>query len=936
MADFCICSSGGVRPGRTFSQKGSQQQSRLLEGVRIVEACSLPAGPFSAASLAACGAQVLKLELDPLPGGKLSEAELSQQCSGAASSWWSSVPQPLALDLELPMARQVLEQTLAECDCFIHSFRPCAVLACEAACTIQADSMLAFRPFIWVTLCLALVQGEFHTETEENCTECSLSLLQSSMQRASGTLTAEEKQKKPEADMDSTPKLSLAEVDNVEFPKAGHNLLQSAFLKDVATAIRANKAQARLAESPQLLIVSLSGLQSLMGQPSLFAFQGFVEMEVRYASRLAAQFFSELARMASPRPPSAYPPQQDAQRSFTQRIERIRAGERSGGVLLIGAPLLLILLSIPEAQDAKLRFRAAQSAANSEVTKALRGQETVAFFHPYANAGGGGERVLWCCIRSVQQNHPGVACVVYTGDTDVTAAGLLETAQQRFGLTINAAGVHFVFLTKRHWVEASSWPRFTLIGQSLGSLVLGWEAICQFQPDVYIDSMGYAFTLPLFRLLGSCRVGCYVHYPTISTDMLEQVSSGVHVQGMTRMVAPCTGSDAVCNDAMVARSSILSAAKLLYYKAFATLYGMAGKSADARASRQRVQEMLTPALLNLRWSSSTLLGLAATSTLCGQCLKPGTACEKLMWEAYASADMSVHRCIPIIMMIIMLSARSRHISPRRVCFLGKAGHLPWYMDPEDFTGKLVLSLAQFRPEKNHALQLRSFAKYRQEKTGPVHGELLEKRIENVVRMSGAQGPLACHIHLVGSFPAWWAQRPCAKSVVWAGRDDGDRRRVEALRKLCGEWLGLHEEGKEGAGREWDVSFRTNVPLKEMQSLLSQADVGLHTMRDEHFGISVVEFMAAGAVVIAHNSAGPAMDIVTPLADGRRTGMLASDDADYARKLREALDETSTDDRRKIAEAAREAVRDRFSQEAFEENVAQRLIAPLRKPRQKST
>ena len=38
-----------------------------------------------------------------------------------------------------------------------------------------------------------------------------------------------------------------------------------------------------------------------MGQPSLFAFQGFVEMEVRYASRLAAQFLSELARMASPR-----------------------------------------------------------------------------------------------------------------------------------------------------------------------------------------------------------------------------------------------------------------------------------------------------------------------------------------------------------------------------------------------------------------------------------------------------------------------------------------------------------------------------------------------------------------------------------------------------------------------------------------------------------
>ena len=31
-------------------------------------------------------------------------------------------------------------------------------------------------------------------------------------------------------------------------------------------------------------------------------------------------------------------------------------------------------------------------------------------------------------------------------------------------------------------------------------------------------------------------------------------------------------------------------------------------------------------------------------------------------------------------------------------------------------------------------------------------------------------------------------------------------------------------------------------------------LGLHTMRDEHFGISVVEFMAAGAVVAGPSSA----------------------------------------------------------------------------------
>lgn len=27
----------------------------------------------------------------------------------------------------------------------------------------------------------------------------------------------------------------------------------------------------------------------------------------------------------------------------------------------------------------------------------------IAFFHPYCNAGGGGERVLWCAINAMQK-----------------------------------------------------------------------------------------------------------------------------------------------------------------------------------------------------------------------------------------------------------------------------------------------------------------------------------------------------------------------------------------------------------------------------------------------------------------------------------------------------------------------------------------------------
>ena len=44
-----------------------------------------------------------------------------------------------------------------------------------------------------------------------------------------------------------------------------------------------------------------------------------------------------------------------------------------------------------------------------------------------------------------------------------------------------------------------------------------------------------------------------------------------------------------------------------------------------------------------------------------------------------------------------------------------------------------------------------------------------------------------------------------------------------------------------------------MPFSELRSLLGNAVAGLHTMVDEHFGIVVVEYMAAGVIPIAHNS-----------------------------------------------------------------------------------
>lgn len=480
-----------------------------------------------------------------------------------------------------------------------------------------------------------------------------------------------------------------------------------------------------------------------------------------------------------------------------------------------------------------LRLGMRRRAAASPLSRQLGGKETIGFFHPYCAAGGGGERVLWCAIDAVQREHPGVHTVVYTGDANITAGEILGQAEARFGVKLQRESIHFVFLTRRHLVEAATWPRFTLLGQSLGSIGLAHEALCTFVPRILVDSMGYAFTYPLMRLAGGCQVGCYVHYPTISTDMLAMVRS--------RDVA-------VCNSAAVARSPLLSAAKLIYYRLFAVAYGFVGSFAQV-------------VMVNSSWTRGHIDQLWGVPT-----------------------------------------GRISTVYPP--CATSALAALPLRRAPGPRGGLLVVSLAQFRPEKDHPMQLRAFAHFLKEAPR---------------RRSGGDGPAWERVRLV---------------VAGGCRDDGDRGRLAALREL-GADLGLRVRScssSDGAAataddEDWDVDFRPNIPLEEVRELLGQATVGLHTMRDEHSGISVVEFMAAGALALAHDSAGPAMDIVKPL-DGRPTGFLATDEASYASALVQIFTE-SAEERLAIAAAARRASAERFSQEAFESAFSSCMVAPFR-------
>ena len=68
---------------------------------------------------------------------------------------------------------------------------------------------------------------------------------------------------------------------------------------------------------------------------------------------------------------------------------------------------------------------------------------------------------------------------MYTGDTDATDDQILARASDRLGVE-PIREVEFIFLRTRHWVEASKYPVLTLLGQSVGSLVLGEKWSCEY------------------------------------------------------------------------------------------------------------------------------------------------------------------------------------------------------------------------------------------------------------------------------------------------------------------------------------------------------------------------------------------------------------------------------------------------------------------------
>jgi alpha-1,2-mannosyltransferase len=290
--------------------------------------------------------------------------------------------------------------------------------------------------------------------------------------------------------------------------------------------------------------------------------------------------------------------------------------------------------------------------------------------------------------------------------------------------------------------------------------------------------MGYAFAVATCKfLLPSVPTAAYVHYPTISTDMLGSLDTGG--QGVN------AGQGA----------GLRGFAKRKYWHLFARLYGWVGGKIDV-------------VMTNSNWTANHIRKLWGPHRKQVAQRDPNSELSDDVSVVFPPCP--VHEIEAVVP-----------------------------LDPKDETPrhKDLIYVAQFRPEKNHTLVLKAFAHLLANyPPSPQASPTKSGNETSTARNDATEKP---KLILLGSV-----------------RDPDDKTRVYQLRLLAHE-LGIKN----------NVEFVLDAPWSQIESLLRTSWVGINAMWNEHFGIGVVEYQAAGLICVVNSSGGPKYDIVIDEGDG---------------------------------------------------------------------
>jgi crotonobetainyl-CoA:carnitine CoA-transferase CaiB-like acyl-CoA transferase len=128
-----------------LSALAREDNMRPFEGIRVIDATHVLAGPFATYQLAVLGADVIKIEHPDDPDqsrGAGTDKELNRRNMGTAFLTQASNKRSITLDLKQEKGREILKKLVAISDVFVENYRPGAF----AALGLGYDAFAAINP----------------------------------------------------------------------------------------------------------------------------------------------------------------------------------------------------------------------------------------------------------------------------------------------------------------------------------------------------------------------------------------------------------------------------------------------------------------------------------------------------------------------------------------------------------------------------------------------------------------------------------------------------------------------------------------------------------------------------------------------------------------------------------------------------------------------
>ncbi|KAL7678356.1 hypothetical protein ACOME3_004584 [Neoechinorhynchus agilis] len=445
----------------------------------------------------------------------------------------------------------------------------------------------------------------------------------------------------------------------------------------------------------------------------------------------------------------------------------------------------------------------------------------VAFFHPNCMAGGGGEKVLWHSIKSLEEKIKNIHITVLAASSCPDELEVKTHINDQFGIKIECP-IEIVRILTHGLLKAERYKFAAILGQSIGSMVAAAEGSFRISNvDALIDTAGYAFTYPIFRFLGGIHyIIAYVHYPTINDSIKRDHHSKL---------------------------------KDTYYSGLSFVYKQCGR-------------LCTFVVANSTWTKRHI---------------------ENQWDRHAILIYPPCDGSPI-------QEEERNV--------------------ERFIPPVIVSVAQFRQEKNLAMQI----------------EIIDELFSRYPEFRGK-------VRLL---------------MIGGCRDSKDRKRVADLIGIAFSKHISFEVTKnpvEDLERDTDTTlwFACGISANALKQSLIRSSIGIHTMIDEHFGIgefasilkyilswilitllttAIVESMNAGLIMVAHKSAGPLEDIIAPMKTSSRCGYCAASVDEYVNKISNILKMDNTS-KETIRDEARKRAR-MFDSSEFRAKFFNYVILPI--------